>query len=134
MNKKTKNNTFRKQKYIFMNWKLIFVLLLLFCLSTDYTIELLPSSFKLFYGISIWLSCAYLVAKHAPGKYFLFGFLLGVSMNLSVLSRSLIFHETGSLNPYWPLTGIITSSAFGLLCFIASLFIKKIRFKSSMGQ
>lgn len=106
-----------------MKWKIIFILLSLFCLSIAFIIEELPSHLKIYFSTVSVLMCSYLIAKYAPGKYFLFGLLLGIFINLSVFSRILIVHATPS--SLWPVIVIISSGIFGLFSFIASKFTKK---------
>ena len=61
-----------------MKWKLI-VGLSLFGLAMAFaTVFVVPSNVEPLLWLAIFMVCAYLIAKRAPGKHFLHGLLLGV--------------------------------------------------------
>lgn len=61
-----------------MNWKLI-VQLSLFGLAMGIaTVFLIPSIVEPFFWLVIFVTCAYIIATHAPGRYFLHGLLVSV--------------------------------------------------------
>src|SRR5256885_2510438 len=61
-----------------MNWKLIFGLSLFGLAMAIATVFWIPSSIEWIFWLVIFLICAYLIAKNAPGNYFLHGFLVSV--------------------------------------------------------
>ena len=58
-----------------MNWKLIFALSLFGLAMALLTIAWIPTSAEPFFWIAIFVLCGYHLAKRAPGKLFLHGFL-----------------------------------------------------------
>ncbi|HSY76096.1 MAG TPA: hypothetical protein VK890_04525, partial [Bacteroidia bacterium] len=58
-----------------MNLKLILALSLFGLFMALATVYFIPSNVENFLWPVIFIICAYLVAKNAPGKYFLHGFL-----------------------------------------------------------
>jgi hypothetical protein len=61
-----------------MNWKLI-VLLSLFGLGMAFaTVFVIPSNIEPLFWLVIFLICAYVIARRAPGRYFLHGLMVSL--------------------------------------------------------
>ena len=106
-----------------MKWKLIFAALVIFCLSSTFTVTLLPHYLKLFYSIGFFVLCAFAVAKYASKNHFLFGFILGFLMVISAMVRLLFMHANP--NPYWPLIAMGFSTVLGLSSVIGAKTIHR---------
>jgi hypothetical protein len=59
-----------------MNWKLIFALSGFGLFMAVATVYVIPSNIEIFFWLAIFGICAWLIQKHAPGKYFAHGFLV----------------------------------------------------------
>ncbi len=132
-----------------MNWKLIFGLSLFGLLMAFATVYWIPSSIESFIWLPIFLLCAWLIAKNAPGKYFLHGLLVslvncvwitGVHIKLSTAyianhpqeadMYAQMFAKTGlsmhrAMLVFGPVIGIISGIVLGLFAFAASKIFKK---------
>ena len=83
-----------------MNWKLIF-LLSLFGLAMGFTtIFLIPSHIEPFFWLIIFIVCAYLIAKYAPGKYFLHGLFVSIVNSIWITgAHVLLFQQFINAHP-----------------------------------
>jgi Na+-transporting NADH:ubiquinone oxidoreductase subunit NqrB len=61
-----------------MNWKLIFALSLFGLAMGLATVFVIPTSVEPFFWLPIFMLCAFLIAKNAPGKPFLHGLMVGI--------------------------------------------------------
>jgi|SRR6185312_5664635 hypothetical protein len=131
-----------------MNWKLIFSLSLFGLAMAFATITLIPSSTEPYAWLVIFLLCAWLIAKNAPGNFFWHGFLVSLVNCVWITAAHIIFSSTylahhpqevamyGKLNGqfgtgpttamlfFGPIIGIISGLILGLFAFIASRFVK----------
>jgi hypothetical protein len=64
-----------------INWKLIFQLSIFGVIMAVATISLIPQNIEPVIWVLIFIVCAYIVSKKAPGKYFLHGFLISIVNN-----------------------------------------------------
>jgi len=134
-----------------MNWKLIYGLSLFGLVMAFATVYWIPSNVEPYVWLPVFLLCAYLIAKNAPGKYFLHGMLVGIVNCVWItgvhikLSADYIAHhpeegkmyadmlaKTGlslhrAMMVFGPLTGIISGIVLGLFAFAASKMFKKNR-------
>jgi hypothetical protein len=132
-----------------INWKLIFQLSIFGVIMAVATISLIPQNIEPAIWVLIFIVCAYIVSKKAPGKYFLHGFLISIINSVWITTAHVLFASTYLLNhpqmqemsvsmplimqhhlrtsmavlglPFGALFGII----LGLFCFIASRIVKK---------
>jgi hypothetical protein len=131
-----------------MNWRLIITLSLFGLVMAIGTVYFIPSTIEPFCWLPIFLICAYIVAKRAPGKYFLHGFCtslvnciwitgahillfstyiarhvqeLGMSNKMPLLQG----HPRQQMLIMGPIVGIASGLVLGLFCFIASKIVKK---------
>lgn len=132
-----------------MNWKLI-VLLSLFGLAMGFaTVSLIPSTIEPFCWLVIFIICSYLIAKYAPGKYFLHGFCVSLvnavwitAVHAAMFYTYIVSHpEFMQMMAGWPAIfvehprrmmlpigigiGIISGIVLGLFAWIASKIVKK---------
>lgn len=132
-----------------MNWKLIFGLSLFGLFMAIATVFFIPMNAERYMWPVIFLICAYLIAKNAPGKYFLHGLLVCLVNCVWITSAHILLSETylanhamelaqyDELNKKAGLTttqamlimgtviGVFSGLVLGLFSFIASRLIKK---------
>ncbi len=132
-----------------INWKLIFQLSLFGLAMSLATISLVPENLEFIFWIVIFIICAYIVAKQAPSKYFLHGFLISIFNGIWITIGHVFFAATYlanhpnvvKMNGSMPMImrqhqrssmiimglpfGIIFGLILGLFCFIASKIVKK---------
>jgi hypothetical protein len=130
-----------------MNWKLLFTLSLMGLLMAIATISVIPSNIEWIFWLIIFCIAAYFIAKKAPGKYFLHGFVLSLLNCIWVTSAHVIFFSTYAANHaqemqmsagmpggdhprmmmlvMGPVIGIVSGLVQGLFAWIASLIFKK---------
>ena len=77
-----------------MNWKLIFQLSLFGLGMALATVYFVPSNIEPLLWLVIFVICAYLIAKRAPGMHFLHGLLVGVANSAWItIFHILLFHQ-----------------------------------------
>ena len=130
-----------------MNWKLIFSLSLFGFAMAIATVFVIPSKIEPVFWLVIFIACAYIIAKNAPEKYFLHGFVLSLANCVWITSAHILFYATYIANHpdeaamsakmpmpehprmmmlvMGPVIGIISGVVQGLFAFIASKIIKK---------
>ncbi len=130
-----------------MNWKLIFGLSLFGLVMAFATVSLIPTNIEPFCWLPIFLICAWLIARNAPRRYFLHGFLLGIVNCVWVTgvhilqSGAYLAHHAKEAEAYTktpgmtapmamlatgPFIGIVCGIILGLFAVIASKIIKKL--------
>jgi hypothetical protein len=129
-----------------MNWKLIFTLSLFGLVMALATVSLIPSKIEPAFWLVIFLICAYFIAKRAPSKYFLHGFLVSIVNSVWITLAHIMNYDTyianhaeevkmsaemhmetsrASMAMMGPLFGIVFGLILGLFSFIASKLVKK---------
>lgn len=129
-----------------MNWKLIFSLSLFGLAMAVATVYWIPSNIEPIFWLGIFLICAYIIARNAPGKYFLHGFLVSLVNSIWITAVHSIFYDTymanhpevaemnanmSVTNPRMvmilagPIIGAVSGLVQGLLAYLASRLIKK---------
>lgn len=131
-----------------MNWKLIFQLSLFGLVMAITTVFWISSTIEPAFWLVIFLVCAYVIAKRAPGKYFLHGFMVAMvncvwitSAHAALFSIYIANHpEMAEMSAKMPLPeyprlmvimtgpvfGAVSGLLLGLFAFIAGkLFNKK---------
>jgi hypothetical protein len=130
-----------------MNWKLLFTLSLMGLIMAGATISIIPTNIEPVFWLLTFLISAYFIAKNAPGKYFLHGFVLSLINCVWVTSAHIIFFSDYSMNHtqemqmsagmMWsdfprrqmlimgPLIGIASGLVQGLFAWLASRLMKK---------
>jgi len=129
-----------------MNWKLI-GLLSLFGLAMGLgTVFFIPSNIEPVCWLVIFLFCAYVIAKRAPGMHFLHGLLLGLANSVWITAAHLLFfyrylaghareaamiesmtlHDAPKLVMALtgPIVGLISGIILGLFAFVAGKVVK----------
>ena len=131
-----------------MNWRLCALLSISGLLIGVGTIYVIPSTIEPFCWLAIFIICSVLVARFAPGKYFLHGFLVSILnsiwITLAHISRYDVYLSTHpeflqmiqtlpaglSKNPQLlmlligPITGVLSGLVLGLFCWLASKLVR----------
>jgi hypothetical protein len=111
------------------------------------TIWVIPSKVEPLFWLAIFATCAYLIARFAPGKPFVHGFLVSVVNSVWITSAHVLFsaaylahhpQEAEMLKTMpmpdsprlmmamtGPLVGIVSGLVLGGLAFLASKFVKR---------
>ena len=133
-----------------MNWKLVF-LLSLFGLAMGFaTVSLSPSTVEPFFWLVIFIFCAYVIARKAPGKYFLHGFMVSIFNCVWItLAHASMFYTYAANHPEYmqmveglppalaghprrlmfligPISGVIFGLILGLFSWIAGLIARRL--------
>lgn len=145
----TRISAFRPLAAKNMNWKLIFLLSLFGLAMAGLTISLVPSTIEPFCWLVIFLICSYLIAKYAPGKYFLHGLLVSIVNSIWITAAQVTFydqyiaahpeflqmtaglppdlavHPRRMMLPIGLISGILSGIVLGLFAWVASKIFKK---------
>jgi hypothetical protein len=131
-----------------MNWKLIFQLSLFGLAMAFATISLIPMRIEPAFWLFIFVICAWLIAKYAPGKYFAHGFWVSIVNCFWITAAHAAFYrdyisshrdmvDMFAKFPIWsghtrrqmiimgPLFGIASGLILGLFAFLASKAVKR---------
>ena len=127
--------------------KLIFQLSLFGIVMGFATISLIPQNIEPIFWLIIFIFCAYTIAKHCSGKFFMHGFMVSLVNSVWITAIHILFFQTYIVNhpdqlsmmaelpmPYSPRIimllsglpfGIIFGLVLGLFSFIASKLVKR---------
>lgn len=130
-----------------MNWKLVFLLSLFGLTLGLLTISLIPSTVEPFCWLIIFIVTSITVAKKAPRKYFLHGFLVSLLNGIWLTGVHVIFFDTYVTNhPEFtellsgsgvtidprlfraltgPVSGMFFGVVLGLFCWLAAKILKR---------
>jgi len=76
-----------------MNWKLILQLSLFGLAMAFATIFVIPSTIEPVCWLAIFIACAYLIARRAPGSYFVHGLLVGILNSVWITSAHVLLFD-----------------------------------------
>ena len=130
-----------------MNRKLILLLSLFGLAMAVATVFVIPSNIEPVFWLIIFITCAYFIAKNAPGKYFVHGFVLSLANCVWITAAHVLLFSTYIANHpqeaamsakmpmpehprmmmliMGPAIGIVSGLVQGLFAFIASKIVKK---------
>ena len=128
-----------------MNWKLIFLLSLFGLAMAIATVYVIPSTIEPFFWLVIFLVCAYLIAKHAPRRFFLHGLLTSMLNSVWITATHVLLFDQYAANHVaevemmealplgartmmiitGPVIGIVSGCVLGLFAFIASKIVRR---------
>jgi hypothetical protein len=130
-----------------MNWKLIFGLSLFGLAMAFGSLYFIPESIEWIFWIAILLISAFIIARNAPGKYFLHGFMVCIVNCIWITIVHISFYNTYVQNhPQWvemmaksplrehpkrwmavsgPVAGIVSGIVLGLLSLLFSRLMKR---------
>ena len=132
-----------------MNWKLILLLSLFGLAMGVLTISLVPSTVEPICWLVVFLVSAYLIARYAPGNYFLHGFAVSLVnavwitaahaaffyqyvaahpeflLSTNNLPGTLKGHPRRMMIPIGAIAGVLSGVILGLFSLVASRIFKK---------
>lgn len=128
-----------------MNWKLIFLLSLIAIPMAFATVYYIPSNLEPVFWIVIFIACAFIIAKVAPGKYFLHGFMVSIFNCVWITAiQFLLFDVYYDNHPhlqamkdvtpqtmryaglaFGPVFGIISGLLLGLFSWVAAKIVRR---------
>lgn len=126
-----------------MNWKLIFQLSVFGLIMAFATISLISERVEPVFWVVIFVFCAIVIARAAPGKYFLHGFFLSLINCVWITAVHIYFynsyaaHHVDMVNMYkgihprrmmllsGPAFGVVFGLILGLFAFVASKLTNK---------
>jgi hypothetical protein len=130
-----------------MNWKLILQLSLFGLAMGIATVFVIPSNVEPVFWLVIFAICGFLIAKRAPGHYFLHGLLTGIVNSVWITSAHvLLFARYVDHHPQeaammtsmplaghprllmvliGPVIGVISGLVLGLFAVVEGTFVKK---------
>lgn len=130
-----------------MNWKLIFQLSIFGLVMAIATVFVIPSNIEPLCWLTIFVLCAYLIAKNCTEKYFVTGLFVSLLNSVWITSAHIILFDTYIANhvqeasmltkmpmPDYPklmmlmigpIIGIVSGLILGMFAFIASKIMKK---------
>lgn len=76
-----------------MNWKLVLQLSLFGLAMAIATVFAIPSTVEPLCWLAIFPVCAYLIARRAPGSYFLHGLLVGILNSVWITGAHVLFFD-----------------------------------------
>ncbi|HWZ34994.1 MAG TPA: hypothetical protein VNW51_02490 [Mucilaginibacter sp.] len=126
-----------------MNWKLIFQLSAFGLIMAFATISLIPEKAEPAFWVVIFVFCAIVIARVAPGKYFLHGFCVSLVNCIWITGAHIIFyasyvahhadmaamykgiHPRAMMLVFGPAFGIAFGVILGLFSYVASKLTDK---------
>jgi hypothetical protein len=130
-----------------MNWNLIFRLSLFGLVMAIGTVYVIPGQLEMLFWLPIFIYCAYVIARRAPGRYFMHGFMVSIFNCVWVTGAHVIFVNTylaghqeelemlskGPMPTHprlmmllmGPVFGILFGLILGLFSFIAGKLVKR---------
>jgi hypothetical protein len=130
-----------------MNWKLILQLSLFGLAMGIGTVFVIASQVEPYFWVAIFLVCAYVIAKRAPGRYFLHGLLVSVVNSVWITgfhvllfrqyigshaqeaammaSMPLVRHPRLLMLLTGPVVGLVSGIVLGLFAAIAGKFVAR---------
>jgi hypothetical protein len=124
-----------------MNFRLIFLLSLFGLAMAFATVYWIPSTIEPIFWLMIFLVCAFIIARQAPGQYFLHGFLVSLFNSIWITAVHIALADTYlprhpqevvmmakmpslsarvSMLVTGPVIGVITGLVLGLFSWVAS--------------
>jgi hypothetical protein len=127
-----------------MNWKLILQLSLFGLAMGIATVFVIPPKIEPLFWLVIFLVCAYIIAKQAPGRYFFHGLMVSIVNSFWItaahvllfeqyvaqhaqeaeMMKSLPFSPRLMMVMTGPVVGVVSGLVLGLFAFAASKLVK----------
>lgn len=128
-----------------MSWKLVLLLSMFGLAMSVATVFVVPSKIEPLFWLAIFIACAVIIAKRAPGKLFLHGLMTSLVNAVWITSAHVLFYDTYVLNhveeveafkgaPFsmrvmmlltGPVIGLLSGLILGLFAFIAGKLLKR---------
>lgn len=134
-----------------MNWKLIFQLSLFGLAMAFATVYVIPSTIEPFFWLVIFIISAYLIAKHAPSRYFVHGLMVSIVNSVWITAAHYILYNDyaathaseieamagmpGGARPWMlvfgPAIGVMSGVVLGLFALIAHKLMSRSKMASA---
>jgi len=128
-----------------MNWRLILQLSMFGLFMAVATVYVVPSNIEPLFWLVIFLVCAYVIAKQAPGQPFLHGLLVSIVNSLWITGAHVLLFDAYvarhreeldamrrlPISPrvlmlcVGPVIGVVSGLVLGLLAFVASRLLRR---------
>jgi hypothetical protein len=130
-----------------VNWKLILQLSLFGLAMAIGTVFVIPSNIEPLCWLGVFLVCAYLIAAHAPGRYFVHGLFVGIANSVWVTSAHVLLvdrylanhpreadmmtsmpwntHPRMLMAMMGPVVGVISGTVLGVLALVAGKLTRR---------
>jgi hypothetical protein len=126
-----------------MSWKLVVTLSLFGLAMGVATVFVIPSNVEPVFWLAIFLVCAWIIAKRAPGKYFLHGLCVSLVNSVWITAAHVIFFDTylahhaaeakmmtsmplggrAMMLVTGPVVGLVSGLVLGLFAFVAGKIV-----------
>lgn len=132
---------------MYLHWRLILALSMFGLAMGIATVFVIPSSIEPLFWLAIFIGCAYLLARRAPGRFFVHGFLVSLVNCVWVTGAHILFvsHYLAShpqeaammqntplpdsprlmMLMTGPLVGVASGLVLGLFSFVAGKLVSK---------
>ena len=130
-----------------MNWKLIFALSLFGLAMGTATVYVVPSNIEPFCWLGIFIVCALIIARVAPGRYFLHGLMVSIVNSIWITASHVLMYDAYitnhqkelemmskmnvSMSPKTmmlltgPVVGVVSGLVLGLFSFVAAKLMNR---------
>ncbi|HYJ38999.1 MAG TPA: hypothetical protein VEV87_10295 [Chitinophagaceae bacterium] len=130
-----------------MNWKLIFTLSLFGLVMAIASVFWIPENIEWIFWVVILLISAYVIARNAPGRYFLHGLMVCIVNSIWITIAHITFYTTYVANHpsflemnargplaehpkrmmavFGPIVGVLSGIVLGLLALLFSRLVKR---------
>ena len=129
-----------------MKWALVLELSLFGLAMAFATVFVVPSNIEPLFWLAIFVVCAYIIARKAPGRPFLHGLMVGIVNSVWITSAHIAFFAqyiarhpqeaqmmtTMPLAPKammavtGPIVGVVSGAILGLFAIIAARFVRRV--------
>jgi hypothetical protein len=134
-----------------MNWTLVLLLSLFGFAMAFATVFVIPSTTEPLFWLAIFVVCAYVIARRAPGRFFLHGLMVGIVNSVWITSAHLLFFDQYVANHpqeaqmmtkmplapkvmmavTGPIVGVVSGVILGLFAMIAGALLWRGRSRQS---
>lgn len=130
-----------------MNWKLIFALSLFGLAMGTATVYVIPSNTEPIFWLGIFVICAVIIARAAPGRYFLHGLMVSIVNSVWITASHVLMYDAYvanhqkelemmesmkvSMSPKMmmlltgPVVGVVSGVVLGLFSLVAAKLLKR---------
>jgi hypothetical protein len=128
-----------------MNWTLVLALSLFGLVMAVATVFVIPSNIEPLFWLAIFVICAYVIARRAPGRYFLHGLMVSIVNSVWITSAHLALFDTYVANHpqeaqmmtkmplapkvmmtvTGPVVGVVSGLVLGLFAWVASRLVRR---------
>ena len=128
-----------------MNWKLVLQLSLFGLAMGIATVFVIPSNIKPMFWLVIFIICGYIIARRAPGRYFLHGLMVSIVNSVWITSAHVLLFDSYVANHpreaemmtrmplapkvmmvvTGPVVGVVSGLVLGLFAVLARTIVRR---------